>query len=325
MAGVRVGIVGGGFGARVVAPIFSEVGLDVVDVVSPRDEAAVRALCRRDVDLISVHSPPFLHATHVGWALDAGRAVLCDKPFGRSAAEAAGMVEAADAAGAINLLNFEFRHEPARVRVKQLLDDGAIGTPERLQWTAISSGSRVPLRRFGWLFERAPGGGWIGAWGSHAIDAVRWLLGEITTAGAHCTVTIPERPDRDGVLRACDAEDAFTAWMTVEGGATVGIDTTFAAAATLSTHVVICGSEGTIDITNDHRIVLRSVDGGREDIELEARSGDPHAGALRGWGAAVRDAVAEGRQITPSFADGLACARVMDALRSGWAGQDIAR
>jgi len=320
---VRVGIVGTGFGARVVAPAFAGAGMEVVDVVSPRDDAAVAELCRRDVDLISIHSPPFMHATHVGWALDAGRAVLCDKPFGRSAAEAAAMVDAAAAAGAVNLLNFEFRHEPARVRVKQLLDDGTIGTPEHLQWSAITSGSRVPLRRHGWLFERAPGGGWIGAWGSHAIDAVRWLLGEITEAGAHCRTIITTRPDRDGVMQPCDAEDAFTAWMAVEGGATVGIDTSFAAAATLPTHVVVCGSEGTIDVTNDHRIVVRRIDGTKEEISLDARTGDPHAGALGAWALVVRDAVAEGRQVAPSFADGLACARVMDALRSGWSGTSI--
>ena len=323
MAGVRVGIVGTGFGARVVAPTFTAAGLEVVDVVSPRDGAAVADLCRRDLDLVSVHSPPFLHATHVGWALDAGHAVLCDKPFGRSAAEAEGMVAAANDAGLVHLLNFEFRHEPARLRVKQLLDEGAIGTPEHLQWSAITSGSRVPLRRFGWLFEREPGGGWIGAWGSHAVDAVRWLLGEITAAGARCRVTIRERPDRAGIVRTCDAEDAFTAWMTVEGGATVGIDTTFAASVTLPTHVVICGSDGTIDVTNDRRIVVRGADGTKEEIELAARTGDPHAGALGAWAHAVADAVAEGRQITPSFDDGLACARVLDALRAGWAGQAI--
>jgi predicted dehydrogenase len=324
VAGVRVGIVGTGFGARVVAPTFTDAGLDVVDVVSPRDDAAVAALCRRgDLDLVSVHSPPFLHATHVGWALDAGHAVLCDKPFGRSADEAAGMVAAAEQAGVVHLLNFEFRHEPARLRLKQLLDDGAVGTPEHLQWSAITSGSRIPLRRFGWLFEREPGGGWIGAWGSHAIDAVRWLLGEITAAGARCTVTIRERPDRDGIVQTCDAEDAFTAWMTVEGGATVGIDTSFAATVTLPTHVVICGSEGTVEVTGDRRIVVRRSDRTMEEIELPPRSGDPHAGALGGWAHAVAEAVTEGRQITPSFADGLACARVMDALRSGWDGKHI--
>jgi|SRR5581483_10501130 len=324
MAGARVGIIGTGFGARVVAPTFSEAGLDVVDVVTPRDDAAVAALCKRsDIDLVAVHSPPFMHATHVQWALDAGHAVLCDKPFGRNVDEAKGMVDAARESGLLNLLNFEFRHEPARVRVKQMLDDGAIGTPEHLQWSALTSGSRVPLRRYGWLFDRSLGGGWLGAWGSHAIDAVRWLLGEVTAAGAHNRVTIMDRPDRDGTMQTCTAEDAFTAWMTVEGGATVGIDTSFVATSTLPTRVVFLGSEGTIDVTNDQRIVLRRTDGTKEEIELPGRTGDPHAGALSVWAHVIADAVRSKQQVAPSFEDGLACRRVLDAMLAGWDGVSL--
>ena len=93
-ATVRVGVIGLGIGARVVAPVFEETeGCTVVDLVSPRDDEAVRALCARtDVDLISVHSPPFLHLDHVRRAIEGGHAVLCDKPFGVNAAEAQVMV-----------------------------------------------------------------------------------------------------------------------------------------------------------------------------------------------------------------------------------------
>ena len=320
---VQVGVIGTGFGARVVAPVFAATdGCAVVDVVSARDDAGVVALCENtDVDLICVHSPPFLHASHVRRAIATGHAVLCDKPFSLDAEQAQTLLAAAEAAECLHLLNFEFRFDPARVLLHDLVADGAVGRPEHVLWTHLSAGSRQPLRPHGWLFERAPGGGWIGAWGSHAVDAVRWLLGEITAAGARCTVTIGERPDRDGIVRACDAEDAFTAWMTVEGGATVGIDTSFAATVTLPTHVVICGSEGTLEVTNDRRVVVRRADGTKEEIELPARTGDPHAGALGAWAHAIADAVTEGRQITPSFHDGVACARVLDALRSGWDGQ----
>ena len=90
---MRVGVIGRGFGERVVAPAFQAVdGSEVVDVVSPRDAVAVDSLCRRtDVDLIAVHSPPFLHLEHVRRAVEGGHDVLCDKPFGRSAGEAAEM------------------------------------------------------------------------------------------------------------------------------------------------------------------------------------------------------------------------------------------
>src|SRR5436309_11848598 len=108
---MKVAVVGTGFGARVVAPAFDAAdGCEVVEVVSPRDEEAVtRAIERLDVDLVSVHSPPFLHAPHVRAALAAGKAVLCDKPFAMSGDEARALAEEAAAAGAIALCNFEFR------------------------------------------------------------------------------------------------------------------------------------------------------------------------------------------------------------------------
>jgi predicted dehydrogenase len=119
-----VGVIGLGFGAKVVAPAFAKTdGCEVVDVVSPRDEAAVAKLCARgDVDLVSVHSPPFLHAHHVRLATQAGHAVLCDKPFGRGAAEAAEMCDLARAAGVPGFLNFENRYDAARLRLRALLE-----------------------------------------------------------------------------------------------------------------------------------------------------------------------------------------------------------
>src|SRR5215831_16187634 len=133
---VRVGVIGTGFGATNVAPAF-EVTDDctVVDVVTPRDDAAVTALCARgDVDLISIHSPPFLHLDHVRRAIDAGHAVLCDKPFGRNALEAREMLELARDAGVVNLVNYEFRCHPVRAALRSLVRGGAAGVVEHVQW-----------------------------------------------------------------------------------------------------------------------------------------------------------------------------------------------
>lgn len=318
---MRVGVIGAGFGARSVAPAFAATeGCTVVDVVSARDDVAAAALCARsDVDLISVHSPPFLHERHVKAALDGGHAVLCDKPFGRNSVEAGTMLAAAAAAGAINLLNFEFRQLPLRQKLRDMVRDGAVGRVEHVSWTQIVSGSRVPLRNYGWLFDRELGGGWIGAWGSHAVDAIRWMLGDIEDARAECRVTVTERPDRDGVLHRCDAEDAFTATLDVEGGATVAIDTSFAATATLAQRIVVLGAEGVLESVGDARLTLRRVDGAREELDAPRPDGDPHDVPMQRWAEVVRDAVLSGHvpSDAPTFADGVACVRVLDQLRHG--------
>lgn len=315
---VRVGVIGTGFGARVVAPVFEQTeGCAVVDVVSARDSTAVTELCRRDLDLVSVHSPPFLHAAHVRAAVGAGHHVLCDKPFGVDAGEAAEMVDLADAGEVVHAVNFEFRHQPARRRAYELVRSGAIGSLEHVQWTYTGAVFRRPLREYGWLFDRARGGGWVGAWGSHAVDTLRWLAGEVRGASARCRITIPERPDRDGRQHAVDAEDAFTAWLDFESGATAVLDSSSSAAGSVAHRIVITGSEGVIEIVADAKVVSRLADGTRDEFVPDETARDPHLVPMRAWAEKVRDAVRDGEPLTPSFADGLACRRVLDRFVAG--------
>ncbi len=313
---MKVGIIGTGFGGRVVAGAFEASGCQVTDVVTARDHDAVRALCHSGVDLVSVHSPPFLHRDHVGMALEAGRAVLCDKPFGRSLEEAEAMAGQADEAGVVNLVNFEFRHQPARRTMHELVSSGAIGHPEHLAYTAFTSGSRVPLRPWGWLFDRSLGGGWIGAFGSHAVDLVRWLLGEVSSAGAATWITVTARPDGAGELVRCDAEDAFTGWATLESGATATVDTSFTAGVTTPARIVVTGSAGAIENVGDVRVVLRRSGEKSRHFEFDRPEGDGHHQAMGAWAGVIRDAVTGGNQASPSFADGVACMRVMEQWRA---------
>jgi len=315
---VRIGVIGTGFGARVVAPVFDATpGCEVVEVVSARDDAGVASLCdRTDLDLVSVHSPPFLHAAHVRRALGNGQSVLCDKPFGVAAQEAETLLGAAEAAECLHLLNFEFRYEPMRALLRSLIIDGVIGDVEHVTWTHFSSGSVTPLRPHGWLFDRASGGGWLGAWGSHAVDTIRWMLGEIVSAHGAPRTVVGQRPDTDGVLRTCDAEDAFSAWLTTESGTTVAIDSSFAAAVTMAPRIVVYGTDGVLECIGDARIVVRRSDKDDELHERPTGPGDAHLAPMQAWAEVVRDAVHEGMAPAgaPTFADGLACARVLDAL-----------
>ena len=321
-APLRVGIVGTGFGRRVAAPAFAAVdGCVVVDVVSARDDAAVRGLCaRRDLDLVGVHSPPFLHRAHVGHAVAAGHAVLCDKPFGRGVDDAVAMLAAAEAEGVVHIVDFEFRADPVRESLRGLVAGGSLGTVEHVAWTHLSAGSRQPLREHGWLFERSAGGGWIGAWASHAVDALRWLLAdELAVVAAATRTDVRERPDATGVLHACDAEDGFAALLRSTGGVTITIDSSFAAVAPVAPRLVVQGSEAVAELVADSRLTVRRADGSRDETAPEPvpPGTDPHEVPMRRFAARVCAAVRAGRapEGLPTFADGLACRTVLDRLR----------
>ena len=319
---MKVAVVGTGFGERVVAPVFAATpGCEVAAVVSARDDASVREVVQRaDVDLVSVHSPPFLHAPHVRLALDAGKAVLCDKPFALGAGEARALEADASAAGAVALCNFEFRYAPARLRLRELVAGGAFGHIERVQIVHVSAGTRNPLRPYGWLFSRAQGGGWIGAWGSHAIDGLRWMFGaEVVDVAARLRIDVPERPDRSGVPRRCTAEDGFGAVLQLSDDATVVVDSGFAAAANLTPRFTIFGSELVAELAGETRITLRRPDGTREVTDAgDSAASDAHLVPMRRFAEVVRDAVTAGSipPGAPTFADGRACDEVLERLRA---------
>ena len=312
---MRVSVIGTGFGSSVVARVYERIGFDV-EVVSPRDPARVEEACAAPVDLVSVHSPPFLHREHVMRALEHGRNVMCDKPFGRSAAEARSMLDAATEAGVIHLVNFEFREDAARRRIKALIDDGAIGTPRHVHWSMFSAGSRTPLQHHGWLFDKDRGGGWIGAYGSHVIDALRCFIGEIEDVTAVCRIDVPFRPDAGGVQTACTAEDAFSASFTFAGGATATVDSAFAAAVSRPQQIEVLGSDGAIVLHGTTDLTLRRPGEEDERSTLPQFRGDVHEPSFTRWAELIRDAVRDGRQVQPSFRDGLACAEIMDAVRN---------
>jgi predicted dehydrogenase len=148
---------------------------------------------------------------------------------------------------------------------------------------------------------------------------VRWAVGDVVAAGAELRTAIPERTARDGAVQTCTAEDGFSAWLRTDEGATVAIDTTSVARVDLPARLVVLGTEGTAEVTADERIVLHTEDGVREVFRFDPAGQDPHLVPMQRWAEVVRDAVVTGvvPEGEPTFADGVACARVMDALRVG--------
>lgn len=325
-------IVGAGFGRYAVSPVMQSLGFET-EVVTPRDAAAVERAISAGADLVSVHSPPFMHLDHVTMALERGLNVLCDKPFGVSGEQARAMRDLARAKGVLHFANLEMRHKPVRAKILELVRSGAIGTPNHLNWTFFSNGFRGGTH--GWVAEKNLGGGWIAAYGSHLIDFMRGLFdSEVKDCGGVIRIEHRERPDRDGVVRTATAEDAYTAWFVLENGCTVSHDTAYCAAVPIPSRVTIMGSEGAIEVINDTKLVLRrvvDVEGldaaerirrgllageGDEVLEFKPAPGEAHAPSLMPWFTQVKEALETGTQIRPSLDDAVKVAEAMDLLRA---------
>ena len=335
-------VVGTGFGARVHVPALRAAGFDVRALVG-RDAARTtrraerldiahactslaEALALPNVQAVTIAAPPDAHAALAIEACDAGRHVICEKPFAIDAAEAAAMVAAAERAGVTALVGHEFRWSPDRALVARALAYGLIGEPRLatlVQYVPLVADpeARVPP----WWFDEARGGGWLGASGSHIVDQVRCWFGELASVSA----TLPTVAARSG------AEDSFVVRATSRSGVEIVLQQTAASwTPGVAGVTLVAGTEGTLEV--DAAGVWCSDRAGRRLLEIPddlafpaspAASDDPrHRYTHLELGPYTRLCEAllagiEGRALessvpVPTFAEGLACMRVLDAVRA---------
>ena len=316
---LNVVIIGTGFGKYAVMPAFKYLGCHV-QLVSPRDTEALNKALAEDCDLVSIHSPPFMHLQHVKIALDHGCHILCDKPFGRNADEAQEMLTLAQDAGIHHFLNFEFRCDPQREKLKSLLESGVIGEPLHLVYsTQLSHGRYMP---HGWLFDKELGGGWIGAFASHIVDMLHWLFGEIEVVYAQTRIDARQHKGKDPsdkTLYQATAEDAVVAHFQMASGVTVNLDTSFAVAINRPPEIILYGSEGAIELLPDRDVLLHRPGQEPEKINLD-KSEELMQLSMQRWLAQVITAIEEDQPLSPNFETGLAVAKILDQMRAGVSG-----
>jgi predicted dehydrogenase len=142
-------------------------------------------------------------------ALEAGKAVLCEKPMAINADEAKRMTERAQEAGLFALIDHELRFLNSRRTMRAMLQRGAIGGVRHCNYVFRSDYRGVLDRPWDWWSDAGMGGGALGAIGSHAIDSFRWMLGtEISDVFGLLSTHIAERPDKtSGGLRRVTTDD----------------------------------------------------------------------------------------------------------------------
>jgi myo-inositol 2-dehydrogenase/D-chiro-inositol 1-dehydrogenase len=140
----------------------------------PRHFTDYRALLALpELDMVVVGAPNHLHCQIAVDAAAAGKHVVMEKPLCLNLAEADRMIDACSRAKVKLMYAEELCFAPKYVRLKQLLDSGAIGRPTLIKQSEKHDGPHAP--HF-WDVERS-GGGVTMDMGCHGIEFFRWMLG----------------------------------------------------------------------------------------------------------------------------------------------------
>jgi len=316
------------------------------------------AVQRPDVDLVDVCTPGDTHAEIAIAALEAGKHVLCEKPLANSVAEAEAMVAAASRAaerGVRAMVGFTYRRVPAIALARQLVAEGRIGEVRHVRAAYLQDWIADPAAPMSWRLEAdKAGSGALGDIGAHVVDLTQHITGEqVTGVSAALETFVKERPlpAAAGSLSGTAGEgtgsvtvdDAAVFLARFSGGGLATFEATrFALGRKNAIRIEVNGSLGSLAFDFEDMNVLEFFDGADPDETAGFRRivvtepGHPYVGAW--WPAGhglgyehafthqvvdLVGALAAGEQPTPSFADGLAVQRVLDAVQRSAADRSV--
>jgi xylose dehydrogenase (NAD/NADP) len=286
-------------------------GVDVI-AVAGRDQGRVEQYARErgierayagydamladpDVEAVYISLPNSMHAEWSVRAVEAGKHVLCEKPFSRHATD----VERAFAAAAKNdrllMEGFMYRHNPQTLELRRLLDEGTIGALQ-----AIRCGFRWPVDDPGDIRLSAElDGGSLMDLGGYCVNICRYLAGE------------PERVFGEQAVDANGVDLRFAGTLVFDSGAVAQFDD----AVTLPPHaeIEVAGETGSL-LVDDPWLCRRPGIELRRGEDSAERLPVPEAQSYRlefeNFSAAVRGVAAP----LLGYDDALGQARTIEAL-----------
>src|SRR5438477_6421896 len=206
MKTIRVGLVGSQFISSIhLEALRSVPGAEVIAVTSATATHAKAFAERHDIkqhftdfrtmyempalDLVVLGLPNDLHCEATVAAAQAGKHVVCEKPLCLNLADADRMIDACRRAKVKLMYAEELCFTPKYVRLKQLVDEGALGTVHLVKQAEKHDGPHA-----GWFWDvKRSGGGVTMDMGCHAFEFFRWLLGKPQAESRNAGGTIPEQ------------------------------------------------------------------------------------------------------------------------------------
>jgi xylose dehydrogenase (NAD/NADP) len=263
-----------------------------------------------EIEAVYIPLPNHLHKEWTVRAVEAGKHVLCEKPLAVNAQEAREMVQAARKRGVYLMEAFMYRFHPRSLRIKSLVDRGAVGDP-RLIRSAFCF--RLPDRQE-MRFRPEMGGGALLDVGCYGVSLARWILGAEPEAVQAMADYGPTGTDVTvvGLLRFPEGRVAV-----LEASLVSALQQTYS----------IAGTEGMIELPHNAFIPWE------KDACFRVRAADEEDGTVEIIPGAdeyqlmvenFADAVLDGRQLAYPAEDSVKNMQVLDALsRSAREGREI--
>ncbi len=178
-----------------------------------------------EINAIYIATPPYLHCEQTIRAARAGKHVLCEKPMAMTVAECQQMVDACREADVTLMLAYYRNHYPNVVKMKALMDEGAIGDVvlARINCTSYYNPNRQDLKNWR-INPEISGGGVLMDIGSHRISLLQYLMGDIASAQGYAETVHLDAAVDDSAVFSLRFESGAHAVANINWNVGIGID-----------------------------------------------------------------------------------------------------
>lgn len=265
---MRVGIIGGGFGLNVQAPIIQTHPMMKLTAICTMKRHQLpngifsgknipthyrnwkEILDYEELDLLFISSLPPYHFNMVKTALIKGINVVCEKPFTMNRHESNELVELTNHFPAKVMIDYEWRFLPIRQKMKELFLNNIGGLIHFDYHISSAQYDHLQSTKRGWMAQKQQFGGMLGAIGSHMIDCMRWIVGdEIEKINGFVHTHVSE-----GAGEFRDADDAFFIHGKMKNNSTFSLQLLSGVNHGFGSQLRIFGNSGTIVLMNDHTL-----------------------------------------------------------------------
>ncbi len=200
------------------------------------------------IDIIDICTPNIYHYETLKKAIAAGKHIYCEKPLCISYEQAAEIEALAKARNITAQIVFNNRFVPAVMRAKQLIDEGRLGRIISFRCEYLHASATDPDKNAGWKQNKdICGAGTLFDLGSHAVDMIYYLCGEISSVKASSQIAFPERKGMTGERWQTNADEAFYMICKTAGGAVGTIEASkLAVGANDELNFSVYGEKGSI-------------------------------------------------------------------------------
>jgi len=188
------------------------------------------ALANPDDTLFFDAGTTLMRASLIERAIDAGKAVYCEKPISDDLEIAVALAKKAKASGVKHGVVQDKLFLPGLLKLKMLRDSGFFGRILSVRgefgyW--VFEGDWQPAQRPSWNYRKADGGGIILDMLCHWRYVLDNLFGEVKAVSCLGATHIPERVDEKGQRYKADTDDAAYATFELEGGVIAQINSSW--------------------------------------------------------------------------------------------------